>query len=134
MNNILTMKFGSHLYGTDTPNSDLDLKSIFVPGNVDMILGRGKETVVTQTRVSKAEGVKNTSDDVDNEQISLKQYLKLLCQGQPMALDMLFAPDNMIIERNDPFGVWKTIQHNKDRLLSKQSHSFVGYARQQANL
>lgn len=38
MNKILEMKFGSHLYGTNTPNSDLDYKAIYLPTAREIIL------------------------------------------------------------------------------------------------
>ncbi|UGY23680.1 hypothetical protein HU675_0037980 [Bradyrhizobium septentrionale] len=31
MRKLVTIKFGSHLFGTTTPSSDLDYKSVFVP-------------------------------------------------------------------------------------------------------
>ena len=40
MNLIVKMKFGSHLYGTDTENSDVDYKGVFLPSKEDILLGR----------------------------------------------------------------------------------------------
>jgi predicted nucleotidyltransferase len=37
---IVRMKFGSHLYGTEPPRSDLDFKSLFVPSARDILLQR----------------------------------------------------------------------------------------------
>jgi predicted nucleotidyltransferase len=31
MKTVVRMRFGSHLYGTSTPESDLDFKSVFLP-------------------------------------------------------------------------------------------------------
>lgn len=31
MTTIVRVKFGSHLYGTNTPTSDLDFKSVHIP-------------------------------------------------------------------------------------------------------
>jgi predicted nucleotidyltransferase len=37
---LVTMKFGSHLYGTNTPASDLDLKSVHLPPADAMLAAR----------------------------------------------------------------------------------------------
>jgi predicted nucleotidyltransferase len=130
--NILTMRFGSHLYGTNTPESDLDYKSVFVPSGRDILLGRVQDTIVTNTKSDNES--KNSAEDIDNEQYSLQKFLKLLSQGQTVTLDMLFAPDDMIIIQNPSlFWVWKLIRVNKHRLITKKSQSFIGYCRQQAN-
>jgi hypothetical protein len=126
------MKFGSHLYGTDTPSSDLDFKSVFVPSARDILLGRVNDVVVTNTKTKNTE--KNTVDDIDNEGFSLRKYLDLLSKGQTVAIDMLFAPPEMIVETNSSLiWIWKEIYNNRHRLITKQSASFVGYCRQQAN-
>lgn len=133
MYKIVTMHFGSHLYGTNTPNSDTDLKTVFIPNPRDIILGRVKDSIVTQTRLDKSPGARNSSNDVDDDQISLQKFLKLITQGQPNALDMLFAPENMIVFKGDMFYIWQDILHNKHRLITRQAGSFLGYAREQAN-
>jgi predicted nucleotidyltransferase len=40
MDLIVEMRFGSHLYGTDTPESDLDLKGVYLPEARDILLRR----------------------------------------------------------------------------------------------
>jgi predicted nucleotidyltransferase len=44
MNKILEIKFGSALYGTSTPNSDLDLKGIYLPTAKEICLNSYKRT------------------------------------------------------------------------------------------
>lgn len=39
MNKIVELEFGSHLYGTSTPNSDRDYKAIYIPEAIDILLG-----------------------------------------------------------------------------------------------
>jgi RNA repair pathway DNA polymerase beta family len=124
---ITKIKFGSHLYGTSTPESDTDYKSVYVPEARDILLQRVQECVRTGGR-SKQEGERNTSSDVDNECYSLQRYLQLLAEGQTGAIDMLFAPEPEITTP-----LWRHIQANKNRLLTKKSAAFVGYCRTQAN-
>lgn len=128
MNNIFRCKFGSHLYGTSTPSSDVDYKGIYIPKARDILLGRVKQTITHNT---KQEGqLKNTKDDIDTEVFSLCRYLKLLSQGQTVSLDMLFCPKEMTLETSD---IWNTIQLNKDKLVTSKIESFVGYTKQQAS-
>ena len=129
MDLIVKMRLGSHLYGTATPESDLDLKGVYLPEALDILLQRVK-TTVTSNRV-KAAGEKNEAGDVDTEFYSLQRYLDLLAEGQTVALDMLFAPDSVMTI--PPSLWWREIQASGHQLISKRATSFVQYCRQQAN-
>ena len=128
MKKLVSMKFGSHLYGTATPASDLDLKSVHLPAAEDLLLGRVKQVISTSTG---SQHEKNTAADVDDESFTLQKYLSLAAQGQTVAVDMLFAPDWSWIDRPDR--LWLEVVENRHRLLTSQSASFVGYCRTQAN-
>lgn len=123
---IVRIEFGSHLYGTNTPTSDHDYKSVFIPSGEDILLQRVKGS--KGHKVVRFEGDKNAPEDTDDEAYSLQRYLSLLSEGQTVAIDMLFAP-NLIISSD----IWSEIKQNKNLLLTKQSASFVGYCRTQAN-
>lgn len=129
MKEIVRIKFGSHLYGTSTPASDTDYKSVFIPPTREILLQ--KVTPVITTNRPKVEFEKNKSEDVDNEMFAFHRYLELLSQGQTVALDMLFAPVSSM--ESKPSKTWVDIQMNRDKLISKKSASFVGYCRTQAN-
>lgn len=131
MNKIVEIKFGSHLYGTDTPTSDADFKGIYLPTAREIVLERVKRNISTSR--PKREFEKNTKDDVDSEIFSLAEYLRLLCDGQTVALDMLFAPDSFQVFKGQDYHLFRTIYDNKDKLLSKGILSFIGYARKQAS-
>ncbi len=45
MDLIVEMRFGSHLYGTATPQSDLDFKAVYLPAARDILLQRVHDTV-----------------------------------------------------------------------------------------
>jgi len=34
---VVKIKFGSHLYGTTTPSSDMDFKSVFIPTREEIL-------------------------------------------------------------------------------------------------
>lgn len=122
------MVFGSHLYGTETPTSDLDYKGVVVPPARAILLGRVRGSVSTAR--PKAEREKNYAGEVEEETYSLQRYLTLLSEGQTVALDMLFAPPGALLASSE---LWREITANRARFLSRKSTAFVGYCRQQAN-
>jgi predicted nucleotidyltransferase len=126
---IMRIKFGSHLYGTSTPASDTDYKSIFIPDARSILLQRAPEGHSTQR--PKMTGEKNVAGDIDEEAFSLQKFLKLASEGQTVAMDVLFAPEWAHID--PPREEWREIERNRHRLLTKKSASFIGYARAQSN-
>lgn len=47
MKTVMKSYFGSHLYGTSTPESDVDFKEIFVPPARDILIGNVKVKTLT---------------------------------------------------------------------------------------
>ncbi len=127
MNIIVKMKFGAHLYGTATPESDLDYKGIFMPAKEDLLLGRVAKSVNYST---SKDGLRNTKDDIDIELYSLHYFIKLACDGQTVAMDMLHAPEKMIFQKSK---TWDAILENKHKFYTKNLKSFIDYARRQAS-
>ena len=132
MNKIFELRFGSNLYGTNGPNSDLDIKSIYIPTAREIVLGNYKKTINTSR--PKAICERNNKDDIDLEVVSLCRYLELLTEGQTMALDMLFAAPHIMHTYINPklWHIWQHIYVNKEKLLSKDVTAFIGYSRTQA--
>jgi RNA repair pathway DNA polymerase beta family len=128
MSRVVCIKFGSHLYGTDTPESDIDYKAVHLPSAEEILLQRVRASV--SSRRDKREGEKNSVGEVDEESYSLQRYFELLVSGQTVAIDMLFAPSSCLLETSP---LWFVIQSNRPRLLTKKSTAFVGYCRTQAN-
>jgi hypothetical protein len=126
MNVIVEMKFGSHLYGTDTPESDHDFKGVFLPEFESLILGEKTKSINTNTNATDG---KNTSQDVDREFYSLHYFLKLALEGQTVALDMLHAPQSAILKSSH---LWDVLVEQRSRFYTKNLKAFVGYARRQA--
>lgn len=125
--NIVKMVFGSHLYGTNTSESDKDYKGIFLPTKEQIYLGRIPKSIQENTK--KNSDTKNSSCDVDSEIYSLHYFLKLACEGQTVALDMLHCPNNLLIESS---AIWEEIVKNRRLFYTKNLDAFVGYARKQA--
>ena len=129
-NLICEIVFGSHLYGTATEKSDRDFKGIFLPTAEEILLGRIPKVANSST---KDDTRKNVAEELDCEYYSLQHFLRLATQGQTGAIDMLFAPDNLVVKSKELGWVWDRIQANRSKLVSKNMHAFVGYARGQAN-
>ena len=128
MNTLVRMLFGSHVYGCNTPTSDTDYKGVFIPNMDDVLLGRQPKTSVVKS--TGEQNSKNTAEDVDDEMFTLHGFLRMVAEGQVVALDMLFTPDEFIIEQ---IPLWKDLQiFAKENLLSKNTTAYIGYCRKQA--
>ncbi len=127
MQNKIIMKsiYGSHLYGTNTPSSDMDIKQIHM-NPTDVLLTGKYSGCFNQSTNSKD---KNTSDDVDFESKELRHFIKEALSGQTYAIELLFTPDNLILERCSS---WNEIVENRDKLVSHNIAPFLGYVKSQA--
>lgn len=104
--NILAkITHGSRLFGTTTENSDVDIKTIFVPCAKDILLGR----IMTSNRdgTSNVMG-KNTSNDTDQDNHDLIKFMRLIEAGSPEGFELLFAPDHAHLIA--PTSTWRTLQ------------------------
>lgn len=130
MNKIIEVRFGSHLYGTDTPESDLDIKGIYLPTAREIVLNRARRNI-SQSR-SKQEFERNNKDDIDQEFFSLAEYLKLLAEGQTVALDLLFSDAVAVRYKGPEYHLFQHIYDNRFKMLSKNVLAFIGYSLKQA--
>ncbi len=127
LNIIVKMKFGAHLYGTATPDSDVDYRGVFLPSKEEVLLGRIPKSFNFSTGNNES---RNTKEDTDIEMYSLHHFIKLACEGQTAAMDMLHAPDEMILEKT---GVWDSIVESRKKFYTKNLKTFIEYARRQAS-
>ena len=118
---------GSHLFGTSTPDSDTDFKGVYLPSAEQILLGNAPETIQHSTGKSDS---KNSSEDEDVELYSLAKFYKMLRKGDTAAIELLFTPDHLIVEKSI---IWDSIVLDRDRLISKNIKGVIGYSRQQAN-
>lgn len=89
--------YGSKLYGTSTPTSDTDLKSVYLPAIDDMLLG--KRLVAHKTRADTdgnkiADDKKMPDNGVENEFIPFQTFVRDFVQGQTYAVELAFAIAN----------------------------------------
>jgi len=128
-NVIVQIKYGSHLYGTATSSSDLDVKGVYIPNARDILLQRIRPVI--SFKRDKEHGEKNTSQDIDYELYSIAKFLELVADGQSLALEMLFAPESAFLSQPHP--LWHEMKTFAHTLFSKQAASFVRYCKKQAN-
>lgn len=75
---ILEVRAGSHLYGTNTPESDVDIRGIVLP-RIEEIIGLDRFEQ------------KEKHGDEDVLYYSLPRYIQLLMKGNPNVIEWLFA-------------------------------------------
>lgn len=127
--NIVKMKFGSHLYGLETENSDTDYKGIFLPSKEVCFLNKIPKTISESTGNNFS---RNKKEDIDSDFFSLQYFIKMCLKGEIISLDMLHCPENnnCLIESSE---IWKEIRRNRKRLYTKNLKSFFGYLRNQVS-
>lgn len=112
MHNLLNVIVGSHAYGTNIPESDIDRKSIHIAYKEDFLADRFKEQI-----------------DFDKDTVSyeISRYLQLLNSANPTMLEMLYIPEDCITLINEDFK--DVIVSRRDMFLTKQvRNSYGGYA------
>ena len=103
-NIILKVRTGSHLFGTNTPESDLDMEGVYMPPPA-IVYGlstyRGMFKEVNLGVASKDETGRNTSDAVDYKIREYRHFAHLALQNNPNILNCLFANDQNVLYQNE---------------------------------
>lgn len=134
---MFMVQYGSRLYGTSTPESDTDLKAIFLPNIDDVLLGKRMSS--TKARFD-ADGVKITDDTqsmsaggVETEFIPFQTFVRDFVQGQTYAVECAFAileqgPSSPSINGQREYElVFEMVQKFKN----SQVYSMVSFAQKQ---
>jgi hypothetical protein len=121
---VVLMKFGSHLYGLNTPNSDVDYKGVFLNTMEELIIGEGPHNI---SRTTGQDDSKNGAGDEDFEIMSLHKFIKHAIQGETFAIDMLHCDEPI---SDSP--IWQHLVENRTKFYSKDMKSFIGYVKSQA--
>lgn len=113
-NVVLLVVAGSHGYGLNTEESDLDIRGISM-GTPDSILGMESFDIFDN---------KNT----DTVIYSMKRFVELAMKGAPNVLEILFSNPENILYCDEKIG--KMLLDNRNMFLSKRIYySFKGYAK-----
>jgi len=101
---------GSHAYGLATPESDEDVKGVFILPKEDYY------------GLNYVDQVSNDTNDI--VYYELRRFVELLSKSNPNILELIFTPEDSILKMHPVFEVLRS-----ESLLSKQcKDSFGGYA------
>jgi len=126
--------YGSKLYGTDTPASDTDYKTVFLPSFQSVLLGKPPRTKV---RTTSSDKVKNNADDVDEQFVPFQTFAREFFEGQTYALELAMALRSGLDKLSDKVQYvdpqFKTfVRQMTDKFLHNDVKAMVGYAWNQA--
>lgn len=114
-NIILLGLGGSHAYGTNNENSDIDIRGIATRTKREILIGNDFEQVVDV--------------DTDTTVYSFDKIIKLLCSCNPNVIEILGLKPEHYIYLSD---AGRKLIDNRHLFLSKRAiHSFGGYANAQ---
>jgi predicted nucleotidyltransferase len=103
---------GSQAYGTARPDSDQDVRGVFVP-TLDYFYG-----------LNEIEQVEVPGEDTTY--YTLKKFVKLAMNLNPNIIELLFVPEDCILYMHDTF---KPIYEARQEFLSQRAvHTYTGYA------
>jgi len=113
---IFKCKAGSHLYGTNTPLSDVDYRGVFIPDE--------RYFYGCLLSIEQLEDKKN-----DETYFEIRKFMRLALDNNPNIIELLFVPQNMWEVATDE---WRLIHSNRKLFLSKKAkYTFLGYAHSQ---
>lgn len=105
---------GSHAHGTNIEGSDTDIKGVYLQSPKDVLEYGYKE----QVEIS--------ADEVYYE---LKRFVELCCNANPTMLELLFSPEDCILEKDPTFDL--LLQHRDQFITKACKNSYGGYANEQ---
>ena len=115
-NKIVTHMSGSHAYGMSTPESDVDIRGLFLADPINI---RTPFYTVEECKIM---------DEEDTKFYELTHFMKLLLQNNPNIVETLWVDESDIMFR-DSKGVYDLLRkHRSDFLSSKVAHTYTGYA------
>jgi len=88
---LFITKHGSHLYGTNTLESDKDYAILYKPSLKNIILGTNRTSYRLGTNLGES---KNTPTDIDIQAIDIRKAIKLFAKGEIFALDLFYSYTN----------------------------------------
>lgn len=110
---------GSKLYGLDGPNSDLDIKGIFIPDINELILRRAPHNITS----------KDEKLNIEYESFSIQSFLNHCATGQDVSIVMLHASKDKILEDSE---VYQYLRENKYKFYTKRMIGSLGFAKSMA--
>lgn len=117
---VIVGEIGSVAHGLGTPESDHDYMGVYIDAP-EVLIGWQPEHGAVRDR-DKPEGIKSEAGDSETTYYGLRKYVKLITDGNPTVLTLLFTPT---LTTPDRIG----LQANRDMFLSRKlATRHVGYA------
>lgn len=109
---------GSNLYGTNTPDSDIDERGVFIPSE-EYFYGF----------LNRTEQFEDKNNDITYFEI--RKFMQLAIANNPNIIELLFIPKDKWLHYTDE---WEEIVENSHLFVSKKAkYTFSGYAHAQFN-
>jgi predicted nucleotidyltransferase len=102
---------GSHAHGTNIEGSDQDIKGVYLQDPEDVLINGYREQVTV------------SDDEVYYE---LRRFIELCCTGNPTMLELLYSPEDCILEKEPVFDM--LLEHRDSFITKACKYSFGGYA------
>ena len=125
MNLLYEVVYGSRLYGTNTSDSDLDIKGVYAPYSYDVLCGEELALNVI-SKANKRINEKSDKDTVERKYYSLAKFYWLLSKGDIGCTEMLFAQHTATREF-DNF-IKEILDYAPRYMISKKIVSFINCA------
>lgn len=107
---------GSTVYGTSTPQSDIDIKMVHVADKIDFYTNNYQQQI---------------NFDKDTVSYELSRFMELISVNNPTCLEMLFTPKEHILYMHPAFEI---LYNNREKFLTtKCKNTFGGYVVSQIN-
>ncbi len=108
---------GSHLYGLNNEDSDVDTSGVFVCTRDELFGCFGYKPQVTDSRH-------------DNTWFEIGELIRLLLKSNPTVMESLFVPKDKVLGQIHP--LMQMVIDNREQFISKQCFNpFFGYAKSQ---
>jgi predicted nucleotidyltransferase len=124
---IMATLAGSHLYGTNRPDSDIDIRGVCFSPKEALLGLSGFEQY--QPKTTAAVAYSKEQFDVESDDVTiyaLNKFFMLCLNANPNIVELLFAPVCKMLYVSP---LWAQIEGYRDIFLStKIVHTFAGYA------
>ena len=116
---VMQATVGSRLYGTTTPDSDLDKVTIYIPDGQTILTQRIERTYKKSTSTNNE---RNGPDDTDETFIALHTYVNYLLDGNMQhGIELLYTTPEKSSD------VWEYIVANRQKFFSKSGQDALNW-------